>query len=488
MNYELQSITVPHPQPLPLLGEGRNSNSFPPPPAGTRGAKVATTGARLRVRGGGPSGFAKILIRNSSFVITMCAILVFWCQEGTARRHPRKSSSGKITHRVQKERSQKETELARLKKEIAGYQAELRQHEKMEQQSRKNLSAYNHRTAVLEATIARLNDKVEQLEEQKSEVDESLQQTANTLGQLKEAYANSSRYLYIHGTLNPSDADLYPFAPEKQEERQRMSYYAHAIGEAHAMSRSRLDSMKASLRESSSQIASTLNAQEFQIGQHTIEASALEAKKAEEARQLDQIQQKKERLRKLLAERMASEKRLEGIIAGLVTKEATASKTSSRNRRTETNNKRNGRTNETEFANDESYGRTYGPHSLGWPSSSHHIIQGFGEHRNAELNTITMNLGIDIGAGQGTSVVAAAEGEVSLVSSLPSYGTIIVLKHSGGLHTVYADLSSASVSTGTHVRAGQQLGKVGGNEDSGPVLHFEVWKGKSKQNPMGWLK
>jgi murein DD-endopeptidase MepM/ murein hydrolase activator NlpD len=84
--------------------------------------------------------------------------------------------------------------------------------------------------------------------------------------------------------------------------------------------------------------------------------------------------------------------------------------------------------------------------------------------------------------------VAAAEGDVSLVSSLPSYGTIVVLKHAGGLHTVYADLASSSVSTGMHVRAGQQLGRVGASEESGPVLHFEVWKGKAKQNPLGWLK
>jgi septal ring factor EnvC (AmiA/AmiB activator) len=430
----------------------------------------------------------QFVIRNSLFVITIYTILVFCYQRAEARRHPRKSSSGRATHQVQKERSQKEDELARLKKEIAGYRAELRQHEKMEQRSRKNLSAYNNRTAVLKATIARLNDKVEQLEEQKSEVDESLQQTANTLDALKQAYANSSRYLYIHGALNPDDADLYPFAPEQQEKRQRMSYYAHAIGEAHAMSRGRLDSMKAHLSISSNQIASTLSAQETKIDEQTSEASALEEKKAEEARQLGQIQQKKESLRKLLAERMASEKRLENIIANLVTKEATASKSTSRKHRIGTSSSRSGRANETEFTNDESSGRTYGPHSLGWPCSSHHVIQGFGEHRNAELNTVTMNLGIDIGAGQGTAVVAAAEGEVSLVSSLPSYGTIIVLKHSGGLHTVYADLNSASVSTGAHVRAGQQLGRVGGNEDSGPLLHFEVWKGKSKQNPMGWLK
>ena len=415
----------------------------------------------------------------------LCAVLVFWCQKGEGRRHPKKvRASSKTTHLAQKERSTKESELARLKKEIAEYQAELQQHEKMEQQSQKNLNAYNRKTAGLEAAISRLQAKVNGLEEQKSEVDESLRETATTLDKLKQAYANSSRYIYMHGTLSRPGADLYPFEPEKQEEYIRNSYYSHVIGEAHAMSRGRLDSMKTSLGTSSRQIANTLTAEEEQIGQHTSEASALEIKKTEEARQLSQIQQKKERLTRLLKERMASEKRLEGIIANLVTKEAAAKKSSTKHSRA---TKKGGRA-EPGFTNDESEGRVYGSHSLQWPCASHHIIQGYGEHRNAELNTVTMNLGIDIGTSQGVSVVAAAEGEVSLVSSLPSYGTIVVLRHSGGLHTVYADLGGSSVSMGAHVRAGQQLGKVGTNEESGPVLHFEVWKGKAKQNPLGWLK
>ncbi|HWF45070.1 MAG TPA: peptidoglycan DD-metalloendopeptidase family protein [Candidatus Kapabacteria bacterium] len=330
--------------------------------------------------------------------------------------------------------------------------------------------------------ISQLEDKVESLQERKSEVDESLRETASSLQSLKQSYAKSSQYLYTHRALDTIPAEFYPFEPEKQEEHLRMSYYAHAIGAAHAMNRDRLDSMKTGLSASSSQIASTLHANEQAIGAHTTEASALETKKAEEARQIVQIEQNKERLRKLLADRMASEKRLENIIANLVTKE-----TGHRSVRRHTNSS-NPRTNEPEFESDEPTGHAYGPHSLSWPCASHHIEQGFGEHRNSELNTVTMNLGIDIDARQGASAVAAAEGEVSLVSSLPSYGTIVVLKHAGGLHTVYADLASASVSTGMHVRAGQQLGKIGANEESGPVLHFEVWKGKTKQNPVGWLK
>src|SRR5438034_146763 len=71
------------------------------------------------------------------------------------------------------------------------------------------------------------------------------------------------------------------------------------------------------------------------------------------------------------------------------------------------------------------HGPLHGPHSLAWPSASHRVVQGFGEHRNPELGTITMNLGIDIAEPKGSAVTAAADGIASIVSTLPSYGTIV---------------------------------------------------------------
>jgi murein DD-endopeptidase MepM/ murein hydrolase activator NlpD len=115
-------------------------------------------------------------------------------------------------------------------------------------------------------------------------------------------------------------------------------------------------------------------------------------------------------------------------------------------------------------------------------------VQGFGEVRNKELGTVTMNLGIDIATPSGSSVHAAEEGTVSVVSSLPSYGTIVIINHSGGVHTVYADLASVHVSRGEKVSRGTAIGASGENSELGAILHFEVWKGRSKQNPMGWLR
>lgn len=426
--------------------------------------------------------------RPRNFAIALFAVLVLLTTlpggalRGSNKHHTRKrarhapaSHSPRRGRSAARERASKEETLRKIQQEIAKYESELREHERREKRSKANISTYNKQTAALKAKIHKLQDELREFQTEKSDVDRSLTETSSTLESLKAAYAKSSRALYISGSMESSDTGSLFFDGESSDPV-RMRYYAGAIARAHAMNRAKLDSMKLALGESSNELAQTIESEHEEIGTHQEEASTLESKKAAEAKQLAQIQARKEQLRALLAERKASAKRLESIIAGLVRREANARTTKKGHRKT------------TEYETERSLGPVRGPHSLEWPSASHRIVQGFGEHRNAELGTVTMNLGVDIAAPAGSVVRAAAEGEVALVSTLPSYGTIVVIRHAGSLHTVYADLTSASVREGAHVRAGEAIGRSGTNPELGAAMHFEVWKGKSKQNPSAWLK
>ncbi len=308
-------------------------------------------------------------------------------------------------------RASTEKALAKLQQEIAKYESELREHEKKEKHSKENIQAFEKREASLKTVIARLEQEAADLVGQKSEVDQSITATSNLLESRKEAYAKSSLQLYRQGALTPIDARDPFLAIGLQSDPIRMSYYTHVISRAHAMDKSRLDSLKRSLGLSSDHLASSIATEQEQIGAQQQAATTLEQKKAAEAIALTQIQNNKARLKKLLEERKASEKRLENIIANLVTKEHAKRRTAKgRHRATP---------HEEEFENEAALGPAHGPHSFDWPSASHRIAQGFGEHRNAELGTVTMNLGIDIASPEGSPVRASAEGEVVLVSTLP---------------------------------------------------------------------
>jgi biotin carboxyl carrier protein len=105
--------------------------------------------------------------------------------------------------------------------------------------------------------------------------------------------------------------------------------------------------------------------------------------------------------------------------------------------------------------------------------------------------------GLDISAPQGTPVKAAAAGTVVDVNGGAggAYGNYVVVKHSEGVYTLYAHLSAVTVSEGTSVSAGQQIGNVGSTgTSSGPHLHFEVRNDPSGfstgvfSNPLTWLR
>jgi murein DD-endopeptidase MepM/ murein hydrolase activator NlpD len=99
-------------------------------------------------------------------------------------------------------------------------------------------------------------------------------------------------------------------------------------------------------------------------------------------------------------------------------------------------------------------------------------------------------------APAGTPVVAATAGTVVAVNGNAgaSYGNYVAIEHSGGVYTLYAHLSSTSVSVGQSVTAGQTIGAVGSTgNSSGPHLHFEVRNDPSAfsvgvfSNPRTWL-
>ena len=108
------------------------------------------------------------------------------------------------------------------------------------------------------------------------------------------------------------------------------------------------------------------------------------------------------------------------------------------------------------------------------------------------LQQWTTHAGIDISSDKGTPVKASLSGVVRSIKNDPRYGITITIEHKGGLKTIYANLSSASmVKTGQEVRGGTVISGVGStanfeSEDT-PHLHFEVLKDDKNVNPVEYL-
>jgi murein DD-endopeptidase MepM/ murein hydrolase activator NlpD len=99
-----------------------------------------------------------------------------------------------------------------------------------------------------------------------------------------------------------------------------------------------------------------------------------------------------------------------------------------------------------------------------------------------------MHEGIDIGAGYGTPIQAAAAGVVVYAGWLGGYGNLVVIDHGGGLATAYGHQSQLAVSNGQQVSQGQVIGYIGCTGHCfGPHLHFEVRINGAPVDPLGYL-
>lgn len=101
--------------------------------------------------------------------------------------------------------------------------------------------------------------------------------------------------------------------------------------------------------------------------------------------------------------------------------------------------------------------------------------------------------GIDLGAKIDTPIVASSDGVVrvstDLLENRKNYGTLIIIDHADGFHSVYAHLNSRKVAVGEHVEAGQLIGFVGETgRTTGPHLHLELLKDNKHVDPSDYIE
>ena len=96
--------------------------------------------------------------------------------------------------------------------------------------------------------------------------------------------------------------------------------------------------------------------------------------------------------------------------------------------------------------------------------------------------------GIDIAAPEGTPILAIEAGEVIYSDQLRGYGNMVILRHAGGIVSVYAHNESNLVREGQSVVRGEVVARVGSTgRVSGPHLHFEIRRNNAALDPLRYL-
>jgi septal ring factor EnvC (AmiA/AmiB activator) len=127
---------------------------------------------------------------------------------------------------------------------------------------------------------------------------------------------------------------------------------------------------------------------------------------------------------------------------------------------------------------------------MDWPVKGK-VTTKFGKVRNPKHKKVTNNnIGIDIKAELGTFVKAVSGGFVSIVTWVPAFGSMVIIKHADGYLTAYSHLSDVLVEPKQRVDPGDIIGRVGDDSSlDGPKLTFFIYKdGQNFLNPEDWLK
>ncbi|MBR4927955.1 MAG: M23 family metallopeptidase [Oscillospiraceae bacterium] len=98
--------------------------------------------------------------------------------------------------------------------------------------------------------------------------------------------------------------------------------------------------------------------------------------------------------------------------------------------------------------------------------------------------------GLDIAAAEGTPIVAAESGVVTIANGSDlwggGYGYYVKIDHLNGYETLYGHCSFICVTEGQSVRKGEVIAYVGSTGNStGDHLHFETYLYGERHDPMG---
>lgn len=114
-----------------------------------------------------------------------------------------------------------------------------------------------------------------------------------------------------------------------------------------------------------------------------------------------------------------------------------------------------------------------------WPVKGQ-VVSQFGEVKNG-----VKNMGICILPQPGQKIVASKNGTIEAVTDADEGSHVIVIKHSGGIRTIYGCHSNPTVGEGSYVELGQPLATI---EQSRPQeVNFKIYVKDKPVNPLSYL-
>ncbi len=385
----------------------------------------------------------------------------------------------------------------KLQKNKKQLEAEINYTNTLLEQTRKNKQNSLNRLVILskqiekrQSLIETISTEVDQIQVQFDQQNLQIGKLSDEIKKMKEEYARMIYYAYKN--LNSYNRLLFIFsAKDFNQAYRRLIYYqqysAYRRTQAELIRAAQIDlTNKHRVLEDTKRNKMTLVLSKEQ------EKSRLTLEKEDKDKSVRELSQKEQKLRTTLNEKKLTAEKLQKEIERQIAAEIRASTDKAKRVNKKDNTIRMESTKseimlspvEMELSN--SFAANKG--RLPWPSERGIITGTFGEHPHPVLKYVKVkNNGVDISTEKGSSIRTVFKGKVSRVMSFQNLNKVVIIRH-GEYLTVYSNLEEVNVKDGQEVSTKQIIGKVHTNPDDAKTeLHFELWLGKSIQNPQEWL-
>jgi septal ring factor EnvC (AmiA/AmiB activator) len=390
---------------------------------------------------------------------------------------------------------EKKSQLFFLRNEIAELENELSQKTKKEKESFEALENYNKQAFLLNKVINKLRKEEAIQQKEITNLEKEIKSIEEEINLLKDNYAKYVLALYKKGTYNELESIVNA---ESLRQAVVRIHYLRKFSERRKFDLEEFKIKKQKLYKVKTQVELEKRKKALLVAEKKSDEGQLKNKLDERRRVLSSIKKDKAELLKTLTVKKQSQEQIKSLIAKLVEDAERRKREEELNRKLLLASKDGEIVSESDLIEESDIGIEYSLNTSSfssfaelkgnmlWPLYNGKIVKRFGQNRNAELNTVTVNYGVDISLKKDPNVRCVAEGIVSAIDWLPGYGSVIIVSHKGDYRTVYSHLAEIYVEEGNRIVTGKVIAKIGESVD-GKVLHFEIWNSRTNQNPEKWL-
>ena len=374
----------------------------------------------------------------------------------------------------QDEIKKRQVELNAIRDQIKEYEDKIREQQKNERATLELLDAYDKKGTLVRRLISRLRNEEQELQQRIEATKKGMARLEEQLAFLKRHYAAYVTSIYRTGRTRDIELLLSSASINQLYIRNQ---YLKRFTEQRKRDADHITSKRREVENVQAQLHIQLSEEQRLIAEKGAEEDRLVALAADRRDVLARIRKDKKNVQREIERQMKAARDLEGMIAQLIEEDRIR-------KERELEQARKLKIPHPAAALGGTFEQKRG--KLRWPVSEGTIVARFGNQKHPTLKTITVNTGIDIAVRVGTPVSTVADGEIAKIWWLPSYGNLVIVDHNSGYRTVYTHLTEIKAAEGQKVKEGEVIGFTG-ETLNGPRLHFELWKGKEKQNPEQWL-